>query len=279
VPIGAPVPGTRVRLLEPGALRRVPLGAVGELCVAGAQVAAGYGPGAGDAGRFVADPWDEDPGARMYRTGDLARWRDDGRLAFVGRLDDQVKIRGNRVEPGEVQATLRALPLVADAAVLPSVDRQDETALAAYVVPAPAALGLDDRSLLAELRAGLRRRLPEYMIPGAWALLTHLPVNASNKLDRDALPRPQPGDPQAEDDPPASSIEAVVRELWCSELQLDAVGATTSFFEVGGHSLNAVCVVNRVNAHFGVEYPMLDFFRAPTVRATAAAVERLVTAR
>jgi acyl carrier protein len=215
----------------------------------------------------------------MYRTGDLARWRHDGRLSFVGRLDDQIKIRGNRTEPGEVQATLCALPLVADAAVLPTVDPQGDAALAAYVVPAEAALGLDDRTLLAELRACLTRRLPEYMIPTAWALLTHLPVNASNKLDRNALPTPRIGDPHAESDPPASSVEAVVRELWCTELELDAVGATASFFEVGGHSLNAVCVVNRVNARFGVEYPILDFFRAPTVRATAEAVERLVAAR
>lgn len=280
VPIGTPVPNVVVRLLAPYTPRRVPRGAVGEICVAGSQVASGYrrtdAPGSA---RFVADPHAARSGARMYRTGDLGRWRGDGVLRFLGRVDDQIKVRGNRVEPGEVQAVLQSLPLVADVAVLPGEDRQGDPTLCAYVVPASTARGLDGRALLATLREHLLRQLPDYMVPGAWTILAELPVNASGKVDRGALPRPEFADSSATSDPPADAVEAAVHEIWCAELALDEVGATTSFFAVGGHSLNAVAVVSRVSERFGVACTLTDFFRSPTIRATAATVQRLIADR
>jgi natural product biosynthesis luciferase-like monooxygenase protein/amino acid adenylation domain-containing protein len=272
VPIGRPVANTTVRLLDADGRRVLP-GAVGEVCVAGRQVALGY-RGVDAAGAFPTDPHDP-AGGRMYRTGDLARWRHDGQLLFLGRVDDQVKVRGNRVEPGEVEAALRAEADVADAAVLPWSDPGGDLVLAAYVVPSPAAAAVDDRELQARLREGLSRRLPDYMLPGAWCLLTRLPTNANGKLDRRALPAPAADDPAASGSPPASAAERVVHDIWCEELELEGVGATTSFFDVGGHSLNAMAVVSRINEHFAVDYPILTFFQQPTVRATAAELEAL----
>jgi amino acid adenylation domain-containing protein len=279
VPIGRPVPGMTVRLLDRTG-RRVVRGAVGEVCAVGPQVASGYRrPPTGEDASFVVDRHADRAGERMYRTGDLARWDCDGRLVFLGRLDDQLKVRGNRVEPGEVRATLGGLASVADVAVLPWAEPSGETALAAYVVPSPEVAAHDDERLVGALREQAARTLPDYMIPSAWCLLTHLPVNASLKLDRRALPAPALADPTASASPPAAGVEAIVGQLWCAELGLEEISATTSFFDLGGHSLNAVRIVSVVNAHFEIEYPLVDFFRAPTVRATAAAVERLTARR
>ncbi|MFJ8941675.1 amino acid adenylation domain-containing protein, partial [Streptomyces sp. NPDC102365] len=185
VSLGRPLAGSRVYVLD-GCLEPVPVGVVGELFVAGGQVARGYGGrGALTAERFVGDPFVGD-GSRMYRSGDRVRWLVDGRVQFVGRVDAQVKVRGFRVEPGEVEAVLAGHPLVRSVVVSAwgvGVERR----LVAYVVAVDGGVGVPG---VGELRAFVGLRLPEYMVPSVFVELAELPLSANGKLDRTALPEP-----------------------------------------------------------------------------------------
>ncbi|MFL5383527.1 MAG: amino acid adenylation domain-containing protein, partial [Longimicrobiaceae bacterium] len=264
--IGRPAENSRVYLLD-GALRPLPAGVRGEICLGGRQVARGYlGRPALTAERFVPDPFSPAPGARLYRTGDAARWRADGTLEFAGRLDGQVKIRGSRVEPGEIEAVLRRHPEVADCAVVAREDARGEGWLAAYVV---------GRATAVELRQHLRLALPESMVPAAFVALDALPLNAHGKVDRAALPAP---DPAFAEDPyvaPRTQVETVLAGIWEEVLGTDPVGVEQNFFALGGHSLLAMRVVSRVCAVFGVELPLRALFEGPTVAQLGCAVEAL----
>lgn len=255
-PIGRPIDGVRVAVVDDGA--PVPVGAVGEIWLSGFMLARGYrNRDEENAAAFVRDP----SGQVWYRTGDLGRWRPDGLLTFLGRADDQVKIRGNRVEPGETLHALCALPEVADATVVVRRDRRGEAELVAYVVRAS-----DEPGLWLRLAAALSRVLPSYLVPTRWVALERLPMTASGKVDRAALPEPVP---VVVDDRPATEAEQAVHDLWCSELGVDAVPVTKPFFELGGHSLAAVRLVDRAVARLGLTCSMADFFAQPTVRAMA----------
>ncbi|MFF8232164.1 MupA/Atu3671 family FMN-dependent luciferase-like monooxygenase [Streptomyces caelestis] len=283
IALGRPVDNVTLSVLD-AVGNPVPVGTVGELYVGGPGVANGYlhRPEL-TAERFLPDP-DGGPDARRYRTGDLVRWSGDGKLEFCGRADDQVKIRGFRVEPEEVSRVLNALDGVREAAVLARRNGQGEAYLAAYAVPAdPIGATADDRQALADLLAEeLAARLPEYLVPRAWRIPTALPLTANGKLDRTALPAPDlvttaPGRrPSGTGGEPASGprtdIEQRVRRLWSAEfgLDADAVTADTSFFDLGGHSITAMRLVNRVREEFGTEYPMLAFYQEPTLRAMTA---------
>ncbi|MEV4331745.1 amino acid adenylation domain-containing protein [Streptomyces sp. NPDC049597] len=261
-PIGTPVPGAGIRLLDAQG-RPVPLGAVGEIHVCGTPVAYGYHARPEEtAASFGTD----DTGAPRYRTGDLARWRSDGTLAYLGRADDQVKIRGHRIEPGEIQVVLNDRPEVAEAAVVARRDRAGEAELVAYAVPVEPDTDLDD------LRGALAAELPDHLVPRHWVRVDRLPVNASGKLDRDRLPAPDAGVPQQGAEP-VTPLEKELHELWCAELGLPHASVTRSFFELGGHSLSAIRLLNRMSALLGAELGMAEFFRAPTIRAVAARCE------
>ncbi|WP_444543688.1 non-ribosomal peptide synthase/polyketide synthase [Nocardia takedensis] len=254
VSIGSPVANTRVYVLD-RQLRQVPLGAPGELYVGGVQLARGYvGAPALTAERFVADPFR--PGVRLYRTGDVVRLSRGG-LEYLGRADFQVKIRGQRIELGEIEAVLARHDAVAHAAaaVVPEPDR-----LVAYVVAAPDR-EIDDAALLEHARASL----PGYMVPAVVVTLPELPLNASGKLDRRALPVPEFTARAYR--APVTPTQHLVAEVFAEILGLDRVGLDDDFFALGGTSLEASRVAGRLRARSGAEVRVQWFFLAPTVEA------------
>jgi len=218
--------------------------------------------------KFVPDPYSDHPGARLYRTGDRVRWKADGALEFVGRMDDQVKVRGFRVEPGEIEAALRAHPAVAEAAVAARPDAEGVLSLAAYVVPREGA-ALET----AELRAFLASHLPPHMVPSAYAVLDAIPLTPSGKVDRRRLPDSAAA--LASDAPaePETATEAALLDIWREVLELERVGADDNFFDLGGHSLRATRIISRVEARMGVRIPVGSLFDHPTVRGLARLVD------
>ncbi|WP_262705895.1 MULTISPECIES: non-ribosomal peptide synthetase [Streptomyces] len=264
--IGGPLGDLRVLVLDQ-ALQPVPEGAVGEMYVTGPGLARGYlGRHGMTASRFVAAPFGR-PGERMYRTGDLARRRTDGSLVYLGRADDQVQIRGFRVEPGEVAAVLADLPGVAQAAVVPRTDRPGQTTLVAYVVPASGA-----RPDGSALRAGVAAALPDYMVPGAFVTLPALPLTVNGKVDRAALPAPDPG-AEVSGRRPRTEEETVLCDIVAELLNLERVGIDDDFFALGGDSIVSIQLVGAAR-RAGLRFTTREVFRCRTVEALAAVAER-----
>jgi amino acid adenylation domain-containing protein len=269
VPIGTPIEGTRVYVLD-AALEPVPIGVEGELYIAGVGLARGYlgRPGV-TAERFVADPYGE-AGSRMYRSGDLVRWRHDGVLEYLGRADQQVKVRGHRIELGEIESALSAEAAISQAAVIVREDEGTGKYLAAFVVER--AGGTLD---VAQLQRSLAQRLPQYMVPSQIIPLEALPLTPSGKLDRKALPAPQRG--SASDiayEPPVGPVETTLASIWAELLQLERVGRHDNFFASGGNSLLLVELVDRLARHGWRVEPKV-FFKEPTIAALAVAVGAL----
>ena len=264
VPIGAPVPGAALFVLD-GWLRPVPAGVVGELYVAGAAAwACGYVRRAGlTASRFVACPFGG-PGARMYRTGDLVRWGADGQLQYLGRADEQVKIRGYRIELGEIQAALAGLDGVEQAAVIAREDRPGDKRLVGYVT------GTADP---AEARAALAERLPAYMVPAAVVVLEALPLTVNGKLDTRALPAPEYHDAD-QYRAPANAVEEILAGIYAQVLGLERVGVDDSFFDLGGDSLSAMRVIAAINTSLDADLAVRTLFDAPSVRSLSQQLGR-----
>ncbi|MBO3740221.1 non-ribosomal peptide synthase/polyketide synthase [Actinoplanes flavus] len=265
VSIGTPLEHTGAYVLDAG-LQPVPSGVVGELYLTGPSLARGYrGRPALTAQRFVADPYG-DPGDRMYRTGDLVTVRPDGEIEYVGRADQQVKVRGFRVELGEIEAALSALPGVAGAAVLAVPG--PVVRLAGYV-----AGDVDPAALRAELAA----TLPDYLVPAVIVRLDRLPLTPNGKVDKRALPAAEM--PVVAGRAPATPLEAALCALFADILGLDTVGADDDFFALGGHSLLATRLIGRLRADLGREISLRDLFAGPTPAGVAAASTAQAPAR
>jgi amino acid adenylation domain-containing protein len=273
-PVGRAITNVAVHLLD-ATLLPVPVGVRGEICAGGACVPRCYlNDPAQTAQKMVPDPFSAHPGARMYRTGDLGRALADGRIEYIGRLDGQVKIRGFRVEVGEVETVLARHPAVRDAAVVALAGGPgEEHQLVAYVV------GEDGVPIVTEeLRAHLKRELPEHMVPRTFLTLPELPVNANGKLDQAALPPPPKLDREgaaADYAAPSTPIEELLAGIWGEVLRVGQVGVYDNFFELGGHSLLATQVVSRSRAALGVDLPLRALFEAPTVAGLAGRVAEL----
>jgi acyl carrier protein len=266
VPIGRPISNTALSVVQADG-RQVPPLVPGELLIGGAGLADGYvnRPDETEA-RFTT----LSDGTRAYRTGDRVRVWPDGSVEFIGRVDQQVKIRGFRVEPGEVEAALRAHPGVRQAAVTADDHGAGERRLVAYLVADPAALPSRE-----ELRAALRTRLPDYMVPSAFVALEQLPLGPSGKLDLSALPAPETERPALDHEyvAPRTANEQAIAELWHELLDVDRVGVDDDFFALGGHSLLATRIIAWIRSSLGVQLPLQALFEAPTVSGLAAAVE------
>ncbi|MEU3624601.1 non-ribosomal peptide synthetase [Amycolatopsis coloradensis] len=264
-PIGTPIPNTEVHVLDT-ALRPVPIGTTGELFVAGAGLARGYlkRPGL-TADRFVVNPFGA-AGTRMYRTGDLVRWTASGALEFVGRVDEQVKVRGFRVELGEIETALRKHPSVRDAVVI-AREIGGHKRLVAYVV-----------GEAADLRAYLGETLPDYLVPSIFVPLASVPTTPNGKVNRAALPAPDPSLTQgAGYVEPRTETESSLAKLWAEVLGVDRVGATDNFFDLGGDSILSIQVVHRAR-QAGLAMRSKDLFTHQTVAELATVVKEADTA-
>ena len=260
VPIGRPIPGAVVRVLD-DRLNPVPVGVPGGLYLGGDAVVTGYlGRPALTAARFVPDPFADRPGARLHVTGDIAVWTAEGELRFLGRDDHQVKIRGFRVDLGEIEGVLGAVPNVREVVVAVR-ENPSGPQLVAYLVVDPAG----HRPAEDELSACAARSLPEHMIPARYVWLDRLPVGPNGKVSRAALPAPVPAPAHPAHESPVGPVEELVAELWSELLGDVPVGRRDDFFELGGHSLLATMVVTRLRQQLDLRLPVRVLFDQPVL--------------
>jgi amino acid adenylation domain-containing protein len=269
VPIGWPIAGTQVHLLDVQ-MNPVPQGDIGELFIAGDGVARGYWNRPDlTTERFVRVP-SLSP-RPIYRTGDLARCLPDGSLEFLGRADFQIKLRGHRIEPGEIETALEECPGIRQAVVVLREERPGDTRLVAYLVSA----GRDGLAGV-DLRDRLASRLPDYMIPSNFVFLPSLPLTANGKIDRKALlnlPPPSPSGSEAEltsSQLPSSEMEKIVAGVWQEALGIPSVGVDANFFDLGAHSLTVAEVNAKLEQALGREVALVDLFQFTTVKTLAA---------
>jgi amino acid adenylation domain-containing protein len=292
VPIGHPLANVQVYILDRNC-RPVPIGAPGELYIGGTGLARGYfNRPQLTAERFIPDPFGSQSGGRLYQTGDLVRSGADGTIEFLGRMDHQVKLRGFRIELGEIEATLSEHHAVRQAIVVVCEDTPDAKNLVAYVVanrePAdesqePTATGerlasMRSRSATSnDLRAYLKARLPEYMVPSSFIFVKSFPVLPNGKVDKRALP--PPGQSELEIDrfyaQPRTLIEEELVRIWRELLPVARVDIYDNFFELGGHSLLATQLISRVREAFGVELSFRSIFESPIISSMAEAIKAI----
>jgi len=266
VPIGSII-GDRVAYILDADLALVPQGATGELYVGGAGLAQGYHQRPGmTAERFVADPFAHN-GGRLYRTGDLVRQRGDGLVEYLGRIDHQVKIRGFRIELGEIETRLLEHAAVREAVVL-ALDAPSGKQLVAYLVS-----DAEHGALRDALKAHLKAQLPDYMVPAHLIVLDSMPLTANGKLDRRALPQPDPEANRQQYVAPRNELESTLVAIWCAVLNVQQVGLDDNFFELGGDSILSIQVVSRAR-QAGIHFSPRDLFQHQTVQTLAAVATR-----
>jgi amino acid adenylation domain-containing protein len=264
--IGGPIPDLQLYILDKN-LEPVPLGVCGEMYVGGAGLARGYLKRAAlTAERFIPDPFAAEAGARLYRTGDLARRLGDGDIEYLGRADEQVKVRGFRIELGEIETVLLTHTSLREAAVLAREDADGERRLVAYVVARrKGALRFE------ELRAYLRERLPEHMLPAVFVAVEEMPLTAHGKLDKRRLPEPGRARSEFEKryEAARNAVEEMLSELWREVLGVERVGIHDDFFDLGGDSIKGVIFINRLQERLGEIVHVVTIFNAPTIASFA----------
>ncbi len=270
IPLGRPIANTRVYILDRNR-RPVPVGVPGELYIGGDSVAYGYlGRPELTAQRFITDPFVTDPAARMYATGDLVRYLADSTLDFLGRIDNQAKVRGFRIEMGEIETLLERHEGVRQAVVMARGDIPGTESLAAYIIPAR-----EPAPTVGDLRQALATQLPDYMVPSAFVLLDAMPMTPNGKVDRRALPAP--GSVQGERErsfvPPTTMLQLQLAQIWEEILNVRPVGITDDFFELGGTSLLAARLVDRITDVCEQSLPMASLFSGATIRHLEQALQ------
>ncbi|WP_395375878.1 non-ribosomal peptide synthase/polyketide synthase [Marinicella sp. W31] len=257
LPNGRPLANTKVYILDMAG-NPVPEGVMGELCIGGAGVGLGYiGEPELTAERFVQNPFGE---GTLYKTGDLARWLSGGLVEFIGRRDHQVKLRGFRIELGEIEAQLLNQPKVREAVVV--LDESGDTGrLVAYITQSEGS-EIDNQ----QLRQALNTALPEYMVPSIFIELETLPLTASGKVDRKALPQPDSSLLQAEYEPPVGETETALAEIWQELLNVEQVSRNDNFFRLGGHSLLAIRLVSLVQQRLERSLSLQSLFEQPILK-------------
>jgi amino acid adenylation domain-containing protein/thioester reductase-like protein len=275
VSIGQPIANTQIYILDQrcqrkgDVLREMPIGQSGELHIGGDGLARGYlNREEMTAQRFVPDPFSTKPGARLYKTGDLARIMPDGSIQFIGRVDNQVKIRGHRIELGDIEAAICQSVDIQEAAVIAREDSVGEKQLVAYLVAA------DSQNLYSKLRAYLKEKLPEYMVPAVFVMMDKFPLTPNGKVDRRALPAPSQDRPELEVQmvEPTNDIERNLAQIWSQMLGIVPIGIHDNFFDLGGHSLFIAKMMTQVEAVFAVKLPLSELFAAPTVAGLAQSI-------
>ena len=262
IPIGKPLDCVKIYVVDNYG-RRLPVGAIGEIWIAGAQVSDGYLDGDADCNKFIINPFDDNPNFRqVFRTGDFGCWREDGNLEFYGRRDNMVKIRGYRVEITELESALKQIDGVSDAAAATFEDAAGALQISAFVVGNPC---LD----LAEIRQKLSRKLPPQMLPQSLQQIDGLPTTPNGKIDRKHLPNPITPSATNNFITPKSTLEKTICQAFAEVLNIAEVSADANFFEIGGTSISAMqVVVNLENKGLKIKYG--DIFEHPTPQELAA---------
>ena len=272
---GKPIANTQIYVLDEH-LQPVPAKVRGEVYIGGDGLARGYLKASDlTAQRFIPDPFSSE-GARLYRTGDVGRFLKDGRLEIIGRADNQIKVRGYRIEPAEIESVLVGYEGVREAVVVTSADKSGENRLVAYLIAD------DDTNLGTKaLRAYLREKLPEYMMPSVYMKLDQLPLSANGKLDRKSLPAPKQLRSEFEADwvAPRTPTEETVARIWADLLALEQVSVNDNFFDLGGHSLLATLAMSQIQEAFQAEIEVRELFEFPTVAGLSEAIDKALTAR
>ncbi|MDW7617333.1 amino acid adenylation domain-containing protein [Peribacillus simplex] len=264
IPIGRPIDNTKMYIVDEN-LKLVPLGVVGELCISGDGVARGYLNNEQlTSEKFVYNPYE--PGKKLYKTGDLAKWLPDGNIEYLGRTDNQIKIRGFRIELGEVEKSLLTLEGIQDVVVIVK-EKEDDKELAAYY--------LGEYFYTAdEVRKKLKAILPEYMIPTYFTKLDSMPTSPNGKVDRKALPEPDINSLiQKKYESPQNELQTTLAGIWGEVLKRESIGIHDNFFEIGGHSLKATGVTNKVYQRLQVEVSLKEFFENPTIKELSDHIE------
>lgn len=266
--IGKPIGNTQIYIVDRN-LEPMPMGVSGELLIGGDGLARGYRSRPElTREKFIDSPFRL--GEKVYRTGDLARYRRDGAIDCLGRVDFQVKIRGFRIELGEIESVLTEHELVRQAVVVARQDSSGEDQLIAYFVPnSPSRIPSID-----ELRAFLRTKLADYMVPSRFCQLEAIPTTPNGKVDRKALPQVTASEPTTDHvEPPRTTTEKVLAEIWKKCLSLREVDVHTSFFDLGGHSLLAVNAFQEIERRFQIRLPLGLLMRSPTIAELAERID------